>query len=312
MAQKTISELKKLAGKPYTDFSVRVKVVKVGHSANFTTTSGEEMTILNFSVADETGCMLATLNDTKRVKSIAEGKFLHLRNFVLKNNKIFLTKSSKIMASASKDIPETICQSAVYLITPPSPKKKVSQIRSMPTKSVVTVTGKIVKDECVRTVKVGGPAGVDTPIHTIRIENDGDEINVSLWREMAKVPLTVGEYVEVTQCVTSEWQGQTQLNSTRNTSIMKVDIPEQTIFGNVEGVTVDDGKVEMALQTPDGYQDVCIEEEMLCSALKITATSAESLEESLTELIPFKITVRTKGNQVVEVTIKDEDNVRFE
>ncbi|XP_069106909.1 uncharacterized protein [Argopecten irradians] len=307
MAQKTIKDLKKTnsgrAG-PYPDCTVRVKVAKVGHSANFTASNGEEMVILNFSVADTTDSIMATLNDQKRHKLVAEGKCLLLRNFVVKNNKIILTKLSKLMTCSPIEVPEDIIQQAVFLIQPPSTRKKIAKVKTMPIKSYCHSHWQNCEvessDECTRTVKVGGPSGQDADIHTIRIESDGDEINLSLWREMAKVPLKVGQYIEATQCLTGDWQGQKKLNSTRNTKVTQVDIPETTYTGMVEGISVDEDKVEIALQVGETYQDLTIRKDVLIASVHLD--SEESLEDHLTEMLPFLITVTTKGGDIISVS----------
>lgn len=76
-----------------------VVVAKVGHTANFTGRSGTKCSMLNFSIADRTDCMLATLSDENQMMKIREGKTMQLRNFLVKRNRVVLSVHSKIMCA---------------------------------------------------------------------------------------------------------------------------------------------------------------------------------------------------------------------
>ncbi|XP_069140008.1 uncharacterized protein [Argopecten irradians] len=152
-----------------------------------------------------------------------------------KNGRIILTKHSKIMTGPLVDVPEDVSAKATFIICPPSPVKTIKDVKEMPRRSLVTIRGQIVKDECMKEVKVGNDP---TNIHTIRLCQDGEEIYISLWRDAAETKVNVGDYIEVTQCVTGEWNRAVVANTTRNTKVKLVEEVEMTV--NVEGLSMEE------------------------------------------------------------------------
>ena len=77
---------------------VKVNVVKVGHTASFTSSSEDKAAMLNFSVSDGTEAMIATLSDESQFGKVREGRSLTIRTFLVKGNRLVLSKMTKIMA----------------------------------------------------------------------------------------------------------------------------------------------------------------------------------------------------------------------
>lgn len=98
MAQKTISELEEVPSSRPIPISVSLmaKVIKIGHVAKFKTSNGEEAEMINFSLADKFGAILATCTDTSKDRMIKEGKTLHIREFILKNGKVAMSHKTKV------------------------------------------------------------------------------------------------------------------------------------------------------------------------------------------------------------------------
>lgn len=67
--------------------------------------------------------------------------------------------------------------------------------------------------------------GTDTVIRTISIEENGEKIDVTLWREMAEEDLKIGQYLSISHCMLNEWQLHKSLNTTRNSKIQVNNIP---------------------------------------------------------------------------------------
>lgn len=109
------------------------KVIKIGHVAKFKTSNGEEAEMINFSLADKSGAILATCTDTSKDRMIKEGKTLHIREFILKNGRVAMSHKTKVLAKPNMDIPVDILQKAEHLILPPSP---TVQLTSIPTPTV--------------------------------------------------------------------------------------------------------------------------------------------------------------------------------
>lgn len=60
----------------YPNGKLIVRVAKVGHTAKFTGSNGVPGSMLNFSIADLTNVMMATLSDESQFNKIKEGRTL--------------------------------------------------------------------------------------------------------------------------------------------------------------------------------------------------------------------------------------------
>lgn len=106
---------------------------------------------------------------------------------------------------------------------PPSPTKTLKDAMSSPVREILTVQGQIIRDEAIKTVKV---AQKDTKIRALTLEENGQTMELTLWRELSEQELKIGQYIEVTHCLVSEWLRKKSLNSTRNTTIKGRNISE--------------------------------------------------------------------------------------
>ncbi|XP_062584965.1 uncharacterized protein LOC134246602, partial [Saccostrea cucullata] len=130
---------------PYPTTMVKVKVVKVGHTATFTNSNGDRGQIMNFSVADTTEAMLATLSDETKFNQIREGRSLTIRNFLVKGNRIIFSRQSKIMAGQAVAVPPNLASRGHTLIVPASPTKTLKEVMESSNKDVLTVHGEVIK-----------------------------------------------------------------------------------------------------------------------------------------------------------------------
>ena len=147
MPHKSILELKgekNSRAVPYSD-GITIKVVKRGHIAKFTDSNGQEGELLNFSIADSSGAMLATLSDKTKHARIVEGRTLFIRDFILKGGKVAMSHKTTIMNKPKMEITPSIEESALQLIMPPSPVKKVAEAKTSPLRSICSIKGQLVK-----------------------------------------------------------------------------------------------------------------------------------------------------------------------
>ena len=79
--------------------------------------------MLNFSVSDGTEAMIATLSDESQFGKVREGRSLTIRTFLVKGNRLVLSKMTKIMAGQTIQVPEILKTKAVTLIIAVSPSK---------------------------------------------------------------------------------------------------------------------------------------------------------------------------------------------
>lgn len=143
MAQKTIAELKEKSRRRPTPYSgsLMAKVIKIGHVAD----GGDDAELINFSLADKSGTILATCTDKSKERMIKEGKTLHIREFVIKNGKVVMSYKTKVMATTNMDIPVAMMEKAEHLIFPTSPIKKVEELLASPLGTISTVQGQLSK-----------------------------------------------------------------------------------------------------------------------------------------------------------------------
>nr|XP_022330640.1 uncharacterized protein LOC111128957 [Crassostrea virginica] len=309
MTQRTLSELKAMSQSravPYGE-SITVQVVKRGHVANFTDANGQQAEMLNFSIADQTGAMLATLTDKTKHGRIIEGKTLHVRDFILKAGKVALSHRSTIMMKPKMEIESSILETAMQLIMPASPVKKLTETKTAPIRSIFTIQGQIVKNEATKTVKV---AGNDTKIRTITIEEDASQIDVTLWRELAEKEFQVGDFLRISHTLLNEWQGRRALNSTRNTSVEKIQPLNVRVTGKVEALSITDMYAEVAVKEEDNnnYKEIKVDLALLKEAVSrsedIELLSDNELEDFLLEQIPFMVEMSLQGSQVLTISVK--------
>lgn len=304
MAQKTISELEEVPRSRPTPISVSLmaKVINIDHVAKFKTSNGEEAEMINFSLADKSGAILATCTDTSKDRMIKEGKTLHIREFILKNGRVAMSHKTKVLAKPNKDIPVDILQKAEHLILPPSPIKKVEEILASPLRSITTVQGQLSKIESTKTVKVNG---TDTVIRTISIEENGEKIDVTLWREMAEEDLKIGQYLSISHCMLNEWQLHKSLNTTRNSKIQIIQPLTTTVRGNIDSITLNDIAVEIALKegSKEEYKDFSVDLAIIRSVFPDTLqVRVEDLENYLLQKLPILVELIVQGSNVQTCT----------
>ena len=125
--------------------SIKVKIIKTGHLAKFTKTTQDDGSILNFSIADSTGAIMASINDETKFKFIQDGKSVILKNYVIKGDKVALGPKTKIMITSEVEVPKQIAQTAIEMVTPLSPSKTISEAISSPARTTLSVEGQVSK-----------------------------------------------------------------------------------------------------------------------------------------------------------------------
>lgn len=143
MAQKTIAEIEEMSSSRQTPYSesLMAKVIKIGHVTKFKNSNGEDAELINFSLADKSGAILATCTDKGNERMIKEGKTLH----IMKNGKVAMSYKTKVMAKASMHIPDALVERAEHLIHPISPIKKVEELLASPLRTISTMKGQLSK-----------------------------------------------------------------------------------------------------------------------------------------------------------------------
>eukprot|EP00105_Crassostrea_gigas_P041788 XP_019925936.1 PREDICTED: uncharacterized protein LOC105335679 isoform X2 [Crassostrea gigas] len=297
VAQKTIAELEEKSRRRPTPYSgsLMAKVIKIGHVAD----GGDDAELINFSLADKSGAILATCTDKSKERKIKEGKTLHIREFIIKNGKVVMSYKTKVMVTTNMDIPVAMIEKAEHLIFPTSPIKKVEELLASPLGTISTVQGQLSKIESTKTVKVNG---TDTLIRTISIEENGKKIDVTLWHEMAEEDLKIGQYLSISHCILKEWQLQKTLNTTLYSKIQILTPPlTTTVRGSIDSLSLGEVSMEIALKerSKAKYKDFSVELSLIRTIFPETQhTRNEQLEEYLIEKLPIEVELIAQGSSV--------------
>lgn len=83
--------------------------------------------------------------------------------------------------------------------------------------------------------------------------------------------------------------------------MQEIAAPVTTVDGRIEGVTVGDLTVELAIVDGSGeFKDFVVNTDMLVAAMDIEESA--TLEEDLLQLLPINIQLKTQGSDILEVT----------
>ncbi|XP_078792038.1 uncharacterized protein LOC144987042 [Oryzias latipes] len=108
---------------------------------------------------------------------------------------ILPTKNTAFYRTSPVPVTQSLEQEADRLLDPPSvvtPLTTVDQVRGQP---LLTFEGKVLEVFAIRKIKSGRN---DVPMRQLRLQQDGAEVNVSLWREAALFKLEAGGHVRLT------------------------------------------------------------------------------------------------------------------
>ncbi|XP_062574672.1 uncharacterized protein LOC134236511, partial [Saccostrea cucullata] len=136
-------------------------------------------------------------------------------------------------------------------------------------------------DEAIKTVPV---SNVDTKIRTLTLQDNDTQVELTLWRELVNQSITIGDYIEVSHCIVSEWQKRKTLNTTRNTAIK--------LFILVLDAT---------------YKDYVVDISMIRTQLQrhrdVSQLSNEQMEDLIVQKFPFPVKFTTIGVNVQSIEL---------
>uniref|UniRef100_A0A8W8KQ55 OB domain-containing protein n=1 Tax=Magallana gigas TaxID=29159 RepID=A0A8W8KQ55_MAGGI len=198
-------------------------------------------------------------------------------------------------------VPESLKEKAVTIIMPPSPTKTLKDAMSSPVREILTVQGQIIRDEAIKTVKV---AQKDTKIRALTLEENGQTMELTLWRELSEQELKIGQYIEVTHCLVSEWLRKKSLNSTRNTTIKAVQPKDMVVTGNVVALSMADTHCEMCVKEDDIYKDFIVDLDMVRAQVQRYLEEAgtfnlQQLENMIVDKLLFPVKLVINGTTVI-------------
>ncbi|XP_053406668.1 uncharacterized protein LOC128559363 [Mercenaria mercenaria] len=266
---------------------LRVIVAAVGNVKAYGTADKK---MLHVSVCDPSGVAKAVLFDESKFNDFKERSGLVLHNAIFKNREIIVNAQTKVFRCAIPTVPDNIMQQAVDLIRPQTPEVlPIKDARKSPSKTRVSIRGKITSDGLSKPVTINGR---QVQVKTISVQDADDEIKVSLWRDLAKKDLQLGEIVEVTHVVVNGklYNGEESLSTTQFSDINSAELPTEESDYQVLGIEVEDTTCQL-MTCANG---------VLSSNTELLLTHFLCTLEELPEKFPCSLRVKVKGQEIVK------------
>lgn len=116
--------------------------------------------------------------------------------------------------------------------------------------------------------------------------------------------MKIGQYIEVTHCLVSEWLRKKSLNSTRNTTIKAVQPKDMVVTGNVEALSMTDTHCEMCVKEDDIYKDFIVDLDMVRAQVQRYLEEAgtfnlQQLENMIVDKLLFPVKLVINGTTVI-------------
>ncbi|XP_048740571.2 uncharacterized protein LOC125654622 [Ostrea edulis] len=219
---------------------VTVKVLYADPATTYFNDKKEKRELMNTVLADSTKAVKCVVYDSKKFHRFTPGKTIILRNIIRKPEGIDVTSATVIFPAAkSLSLPPSMEKEGIAILhPPPADVKSVVEALASPTKTKVSVRGKIVQEEATRFVTVKNEDNVK--VKNIYLEDSTKKCKIALWRDLADQAIRPGDYVEVSDCITNTFRNEVSLSTTSRTAITKTECPEETVIGEIESVCVED------------------------------------------------------------------------
>ncbi|XP_052813986.1 uncharacterized protein LOC128241041 [Mya arenaria] len=195
---------------------VTVKVLCTDPATTYVNDKKERRELMNTVVADSTKALKCVVYDSKKSHRFATGSTIILRNIIRKPEGIAVTSATVIFPAAKTlDLPPSIEKEGIAILhPPPADVKSVAEALASPTKTRVSVRGKIVQEEATRYVTVKNEDNVK--VKYIYLEDTTKKCKIALWRDLADQP--------------------------------KTECPEETVTWEIESVCIEESTATMLLK----------------------------------------------------------------
>ncbi|WAQ99148.1 hypothetical protein MAR_023521 [Mya arenaria] len=277
---------------PY-DAGVKAKVVARGSILHYTS-QGQDKQSLTVALADFSSAVKCIVYDAAKFPRFAVGHTVSLRNIIIRNNTVIITKTSKVFLVPGMDVPEEREREGDHLVhPPPAPELPLDQALRSPAKSKVTVKGQLIQEDSVREVTVNG-----SPVKLKDLflkDSTREKVKVTLWRP-APTEAKPGDFVVISDCVVNSYKNEVSLSSTSSTTMKIAEAPLETSQLTVVGAAVEGETTELLLE--DGSTRV-VPSEMFQTALP----AGSFIEEYVVDNAPLVVVVTSKGASTIQVQL---------
>ncbi|XP_038063033.1 uncharacterized protein LOC119733722 [Patiria miniata] len=203
---------------------------------------------------------------------------------------IQIGKNTKVINTGTIDVtPALRCEAMQMVLPSRADFTSIRNIKTSPLKKIVSVEGQVVAQGIPQTVQAKRR---NTVVKNISVRGGGDKCRVALWRDKTERDINVGDYLQITNVLTCQFQDDIYVSSTRDSEIQNVDGPvdaaaEITVIGYE-----DFGDTLKLTSDEDGYFTYDIKLDTLKAVFNV---DAEEVTLELSTRIPFKCQVLPSG-----------------
>ncbi|XP_052268749.1 uncharacterized protein LOC127870133 [Dreissena polymorpha] len=272
--------------------ALNLLIVARNQPSTYIASNGEERHSLTVAASDGVQVIKVTIYYQSKFMKFQTGTPLSVRHSIRKTQDgeqtLRITKPTKVFITQALVEPGRHVQQGQILINPPEADVLPIQqaIRSL-LKQRVSVCGRIVQEEGVRTVDAKGSA---VNVKKIEIRDGRESAEVSLWREQSQKDFHTGQYVR-------NKDGKHPCKRTSRSNMEPADEPDYTRRVTFAGVSVE-GEIAQLLLSDD--EVVTASSKLLLEALP---EGMDSDLEHLTVNGTIDLNIEIKGTEVL--TIQD-------
>lgn len=229
-----------------------VKVLCSDPATTYINDKKEKRELMNTVIAESSKVVKCVVYDAKKIHRFKAGITIILRNNICKPDGIAATSATVIFpAPKTLNLPPYMEKEgmAISILHPPADVKTVEEALASPTKTKVSVLGKIIQEEATRLVTVKNDESVK--VKNIFLEDSTKKCKIALWRNLADQTIRPGDYVEVCDCITDTFRNEVSLSTTSRTTITKTECPEENFKWEIESVCIEDKKTATLLLKDD-------------------------------------------------------------
>ncbi|XP_078518531.1 uncharacterized protein LOC144783417 [Lissotriton helveticus] len=130
--------------KPYQK-PIRVNVINCSGKTTYKNAKQEQKILFHLALADKTGTIKCTCYQENLYEQTKNNCGLLIRNFIIKNKTILITKQTKVTKFPAMAIEDGLIQQANNILHPPAPSASpIKEIKRASLKSLMTVSGTII------------------------------------------------------------------------------------------------------------------------------------------------------------------------
>ncbi|XP_041658033.1 uncharacterized protein LOC121519256 [Cheilinus undulatus] len=277
------------------------KVIQKSGLRVYSTREDEKRFFFYAAVADKSDCVKLMVYGKDHYRNIKEEKSYLFRRLMKDPEVDKVTTSSVVSQIKAVQVPEELEEEARRLIYPESPFYSITEVRSLPDKTNVSVAGTVEEIDPIKEIKVAYQKQ-KKKTQRFKLKDESSSTWICMWGEETQQSkgLSVGDVVKLTNMKVNNYYD--ELNSTGSTKTEKVESvgiqsTKMKIIGIQKAI-----KKETRLEGDVGGEvhTFVVSSKLLAKALGIELDC--DYKENLLDKLPFQADVEIKGNKIKKMT----------